>query len=268
MRRRILRSAGVAPRGWPRSIEAPVPRAPAPGESTGPPGFLGIGAQKCGTSWWHSLLDDHPDVVTSVRKELHFFDGYFDREFGTDDIAAYHRLFWHQPGQLSGEWTPRYLSDPWVAPLLPKAAPETPLLVMLRDPIDRYVSGLTHDLSRAAPRNPIVPAMHAERGDYAPQLERLFRHVEASQVLILQYEACVADPEPHLRRTFEFLGLDADRATPQFDRQVNTARQAKPDLPTHVLAELGEHYRAQLPRLQTVAPDLDVGRWTSLANAR
>ena len=36
--------------------------------------FLGIGAQKAGTTWLWSVLKTHPDVWMPPRKELHYFD--------------------------------------------------------------------------------------------------------------------------------------------------------------------------------------------------
>lgn len=45
--------------------------------------FLGIGAQKAGTTWLHTQLKQHPDVWMPLAKELHFFDsihmGYSNR---------------------------------------------------------------------------------------------------------------------------------------------------------------------------------------------
>ena len=36
--------------------------------------FLGIGAQKAGTSWLHKNLQQHPEIWMPPRKELHYFD--------------------------------------------------------------------------------------------------------------------------------------------------------------------------------------------------
>jgi hypothetical protein len=38
------------------------------------PTFLGIGAQKAGTSWLYHHLRDHPDIWMPPEKELHYFD--------------------------------------------------------------------------------------------------------------------------------------------------------------------------------------------------
>lgn len=44
------------------------------------PSFLGIGAQKAGTSWLADKLDQHPDVATPPWKEIQFFSHIFVRQ--------------------------------------------------------------------------------------------------------------------------------------------------------------------------------------------
>ena len=39
--------------------------------------FIGIGAQKAGTTWLAEFLTSHPEVAMSPMKELHFFDQYY-----------------------------------------------------------------------------------------------------------------------------------------------------------------------------------------------
>jgi hypothetical protein len=38
------------------------------------PSFLGIGAQRSGTTWLHAMLSSHPGLWLPHRKELHYFD--------------------------------------------------------------------------------------------------------------------------------------------------------------------------------------------------
>jgi len=38
------------------------------------PTFLIIGCQKAGTSWLHKAIAQHPEIVVSTPKELHFFN--------------------------------------------------------------------------------------------------------------------------------------------------------------------------------------------------
>ena len=94
--------------------------APWPGEAAGPPAFVGIGAQKSGTTWWFGLLCAHPGVFHRVvnHKERHFFTRYATEAFSAADVERYHAWFSHPGGTVAGEWTPDYLYQPWVKPLL------------------------------------------------------------------------------------------------------------------------------------------------------
>ena len=38
------------------------------------PHFLGIGAQRAGTTWLHSTLASHPEIWMPRIKEIHYFD--------------------------------------------------------------------------------------------------------------------------------------------------------------------------------------------------
>jgi len=105
------------------------------GWSVGPPDFVGVGAQKAGTSWWAALIHEHPNVKRTggVAKELHFFDRYWESGFGASDIALYASYFPRPGGALAGEWTPGYMIDFWAPELIARAAPETRVLVLLRE---------------------------------------------------------------------------------------------------------------------------------------
>ena len=108
---------------------------------------------------------------------------------------------------IAGEFTPRYLAAHWAPSLIKKSAPNARLLVMLRDPVDRFVSGMRHK-ARITPKLTAPDAeMHGYRGLYCRQLQAWLNVFPRSQCLILQYEKCKLDPERELRRTFEFLGL-------------------------------------------------------------
>lgn len=48
------------------------------------PQFLCIGAAKAGTTWFHRMFNQHPDVWMSILKETHYYDG----RFGTDVTVA------------------------------------------------------------------------------------------------------------------------------------------------------------------------------------
>src|SRR5208282_5309941 len=97
-------------------------------------------------------------------------------------------------GTVIGEWTPDYLSYPWVAPLLAEVAPEAKILVLVRDPVERFRSGLTFRLQMGAPRDSATVSDAVRQGFYARHLRRFQEHFPGDQILVLQYEQRRTDP--------------------------------------------------------------------------
>jgi hypothetical protein len=129
----------------------------APGRVPGLPDFIGVGVQKAGTSWWYRLLLAQAAIHDEprVRKERHFFDRFYESTPSEADVETYMRWFPRPPGKLTGEWTPSYIHHFWIPPLLARISPEAKLIVMLRDPVERYQSGLTWEknfVPRSLPR--------------------------------------------------------------------------------------------------------------------
>lgn len=246
---------------WEPGARLTPPPAP-PGTVTGPPDFVGVGAQKAGTTWWYDLLTGHPDVFDhpSAHKERHFFMRFFDTEFEDDDISEYHRWFPRPPGQLTGEWTPDYMLHFWVPELLKRAAPDTKVLVLLRDPVERIISGLTHVALRQAVPDARAATEAYLRGRYFDQLDVVTSHFDRPRVLVQQFERCVRDPARELDRSFAFLGLPPSgrraAATP-----VNATRAAKVGLPQGRRDELVRLYRADVERLAGTYSEIDVTLW-------
>ena len=139
----------------------------------------------------------HPSVVRAagLPKELHYFDYSWELPFSRDDAARYAEYFPRPDGAITGEWTPGYLIDFWTPDLLAAAAPEARVLILLRDPLERFRSSLSHQM--ATSRQPLVDRDIQgafQRGVYAPQLRRVLDAFPADRVFIGQYEACRADP--------------------------------------------------------------------------
>ncbi len=238
---------------------------------SGPPDFVGVGAQRCGTTWWWRLLCNHPRIHEGAGKETHFFDGYYEREFTNGDVDAYHNLFSRPAGSLTGEWCPSYLHQFWVSALLHRAVPDARILVMLRDPLRRYQSGLSHDLallkrSVRGRRRAYVLAMSANaaltRSLYARQLRVLFEHFERSQILILQYERCLEDPLRELQRTYAFVGAE-DHQPPA--TVINRKGFSPPQLdsPEAVSGAARRAILRDAEELSVLVPEIELDLWPS-----
>jgi hypothetical protein len=184
------------------------------------------------------------------------------------DVDEYHGLFRGRPDQKAGEWTPRYMADPWTPRLLQRAAPDAKLLVLLRDPIERYRSGVMHQATRRPGRAAESNTTDSiERGRYATQLERLNAFFPPEQILVLQYEQCRADPVSNWRRTLRFLGVDEDHPPPDFDRaRGSTMAPKKVELWDDFKDGLRVTFEPEVERLRALVPDLDVSLWPNFSH--
>jgi hypothetical protein len=253
----------------------PPPEAP-PDWGQGPPDFVIIGAQKSGTTWWQGLMEGHLEIHRPhrQRRELHFFDHFWDRWPDESQFELYKTYFPRPQGSLIGEKTPGYLYQPWVAPMLKHVAPDAKLIVLMRDPVERYISNLGL-LKRAGAlkgevgagelgtrEHRVVEAM--ERSRYATQLAWWMNHFPPEQILLLQYERCVADAQVQLNRTYSFLGLRDQNASVQEIARVRKKAKEHVTLPESSREWLAGYYADDVSRLREMMPDLDLSLWKSL----
>ncbi len=152
------------------------------------PNFIGIGAQRAGTTWLHRCLSEHPQVFVPQPKEVHFFNRQFER-----GQAWYEERFAGAEGRIAvGEITPNYLNSPAAIPRMASVIPDARLLVVLREPVARAYSayclyhkqynGLSFRQACESGRSLV------ELGLYAEQLQRVFNHYRREQVKVLLYE--------------------------------------------------------------------------------
>jgi hypothetical protein len=174
---------------------------------------------------------------------------------------------------LIGEKTPEYLSCPWAPPMIKQAAPDARAIVLLRDPVERYVSGLSHHergglvnddegLGRAFGDRMRVVTDAIFRGQYATQLEWLLQAYPADRLLVLQYERCAADAAGQLARTFAFLGLPPhELPSEELARPRNMAKLEKLAVPSQHLELLKRYYVPEVRRLRGLTAEIDLTLW-------
>lgn len=202
------------------------------------PNFLIIGTQKGGTSWLRNMLRQHPDVFMPVA-ELHFFDQPLNYEKG---LAWYCEHFASVQGETAiGEKTPRYLltdpEDPLAMPRrIHEALPDARLIAILRNPVERAISGINHqirsgylspdtDLDSAIHRHIEEQANVIRFGYYAEHLEAYYRFYDPTRIKLLIYEDdIVAQPHQMLRAMCEFLTITPDFTFTDLEKSVNTGR--------------------------------------------
>lgn len=255
------------PAGWTGARGAP--QCPE-GWHTGPPDFVGLGAHRSGTTWWHGALRLHPRIAQAkeARKEWHYFDRFWQGNVPDDFAEEYHRLFPRPPGSLVGEWTPRYMHDFWSIRLLREAAPDARLLVLLRDPVERLLSAVARLLRMEVDGDVRMSSAlltdAVQRGMYSDQLRHVFEVFPREQVMVLQYERCTREPLAEMTATLEFLGLEplederAQRLT-----KPRPSSGTKPELTAAMRADLVTRYEPDVQRLGELCPEIDISLWAN-----
>jgi hypothetical protein len=251
-----------------------TPPDPGPDERIGPPDFVGIGVQKSGTTWWFDLICAHPGARSyyqpiekdPVQKERHFFTQYAIKDFTDESALEYQKWFPRPEGQLTGEWTPDYIHYLWIPPLLARAAPDAKLLVMLRDPVDRFRSGLTHLLNHGGANDGSTVSAAIDQGFYLASLQYWLRYFDPSRVLVLQYEQCVADPYAQLEATYAFLDLDPTFRPAEIHKPLNATVTGKFEVPPDAIARLVALYAPDVEGLRHQFPQLELSRWPNFAH--
>ena len=209
----------------------------------------------------------HPDISVRNAKELNFFNRWFIRHLNTHgctqaELDSYHQWFPRPAGKLTGEWTPHYVFQYQVPPLMKLAAPSAKMIVMLRDPVERYRSDISRHMNRQ--RHRMVQYRSITNGFYSSLLRPWEDLYPPSELLVLQFEACLRQPEEMLKLTFEFLGVDGDFQPSALHTAVNKTR-AKRDIDPGMRALLTQIYEREVASLVERHPSIDLRLWPNFA---
>jgi hypothetical protein len=174
------------------------------------PTFIGIGAQRAGTTWAYNCLVEHPDVFMTKKKELHFF--YVNYERG---LPWYEEQFAEAGGRPArGEITPDYLYHDAALQNIARDVPDVRLFVILRNPVDRALSqyalhkdrvGGASFASVARPDSEFV-----DRGLYFKHLKVVYSHFAPERVKVMLYDDLERTPAAFVSELYEFVGVDPD----------------------------------------------------------
>jgi hypothetical protein len=228
------------------------------------PGFLIVGAQRCGTTSMYRTLSQHPAVVKSVlHKGVHYFDMNYER--GLSWYRAHFPLTATARRAAAGsgsapltfESSPYYMFHPLAPARIAADLPGVKLLVLVRDPVERAYSAHAHELARGFETESFERALELEeertasgaariqaepgylshahqhqaylaRGRYAEQLEVLDKHIGADRILVVDSGDFFTRPEPAYDRVLDFLGLKRGEY-PAFERHNARPRLAMRD---------------------------------------
>lgn len=178
------------------------------------PSFIGVGAERCGSTWLHLLLARHPKIYVPVqRKELDFFNvnfakglDWYESFFPNDREAMQYAAI--------GEISPRYLNFPECAGQIASMPSVHKLIAILRNPIDRAYSHYGHAIrlrgySGTFEQFIIDYPESVTHGFYANHLESFLRYYDRQQLCCLIFEEATTDIAKTKQTIADFLGVSS-----------------------------------------------------------
>ena len=189
------------------------------------PDFIIIGAGKSGTTSLYRYLGRHPQILLPNKKELRFFDRNFER--GYQWYLAQFPGICDREDWLTGEASPSYFFTPHTAQRLYNFAPQTKIIVMLRNPAERAISGYYQNRKLGIDRRTLAATVEGEianiqskseaelayggsiitEGLYYYKLQRWLKIFPRQQFLIIKSEDFFANPGALVATTCNFIGL-------------------------------------------------------------
>ena len=189
------------------------------------PNFLIIGASRCGTTWLHDMLAEHPQIFMSqLRKEVNFFNENFDRGWNW-----YESFFPVNASDYAaiGESTPIYLYSEEAAQRIAETESIKQLITILRNPLDRFISvyflaqryeGYNKPIEQFIDDNPI----RLTHCLYAQHIRRYQDKCRNQPLSLLLTEDATADTAYTKATLSQLLGVDPARFPPEAgEKRVN-----------------------------------------------
>ena len=198
------------------------------------PTFLGIGVQRGGSTWLHTLLASHPDVyMPTIRKEIRFFDRYYENGLG------WYESFFCPPEdarnyQAIGEISPEYYECEECPKRIFNTFPQVKMIMMLRHPISRAYSQYGFNVQRRNYKGSFEEFLATrpkalEKGFYSRYLKQYLQFFDRKQFLPLVFEDVFTDISKTKNKVADFLEISADK----FPASENREKVNASTVPTH-----------------------------------
>ncbi len=245
--------------------------------------FVGIGAQKSGTTWLARMLAGHPDIFVTPVKEIHYFDHirgltqHLSPKKRRSRYRKYYQRMWTQWSHFAEhrsqrQWWRDYMASPidddWYRGLFRHRGSATIAGEITPEYAILGIDGLNH-IKRLAPdariifimRNPVdrlwsqvlhqcrsrgLDANRQSTEAIAAMLAepRFGELADYAQTLVLFYEDMHSDRLAALRQVCRFIGTHFDASYfTELGRRFNRSQQAA--LPAPVRAHMRQLCRAQ-----------------------
>jgi len=209
--------------------------------------FIGIGAQKSGTSWAYACLYEHPEICAPI-KEIHFFSRPRFQE-GKDWYESHFKNC--EAKKLKGEFSTSYLYSADAPERIRSLYPEVKLIAILRNPIKRAISHYGNAIKSGEITETtsfddfcVQDSSVLEQGLYSEQLSRYYRLFSKDQILVLIYEDIKKNPQAFMSQIYRFLGVFDAFVPTMLHSEINVARTPKSVIIDRWMHKVAESLRA------------------------
>ena len=107
-----------------------------------------IGFQKCGTTYLHNIISQHPEISSNKVKEPHYFS--LSPKLVDDNIQQYQNLF-ESKNFLDSSVS--YVHDDKALLSIKKYFPNARIIILIRNKVDRVLSAYDHTNSMDSPED-------------------------------------------------------------------------------------------------------------------
>ncbi|MCP5062689.1 MAG: sulfotransferase domain-containing protein [Ignavibacteriae bacterium] len=183
--------------------------------------FIGIGAQKAGSTWLSVILSSHPSVCLSQPKELNFFNDRHTHYVTHKPLKyeksthSYEKFFSHcKINSLKGEVCPNYFFDEKVPERIINVFPNIKLIACIRSPVDRAYSQYNMAVYKNKKEKRTFEDVffnekeYQDRGMYFKYLNIYLRYFDKSQIHIVTLDNIKNDPQSTANSIFKFLDIE------------------------------------------------------------
>ena len=203
------------------------------------PNFLVAGVAQCGTTSLFYYLEQHPDICIPKKETFFFIANRYqvpsDDERGRRDpkriIASkeqYDELYSKCTETSIGEISTCYVYYYKEAiPLIKKTLQDPKIIIIIRQPVERLISGYRHFLRMNRENLSLekaieeAPKRDADRWDFMWQYKKLGFYADAieayqkafSNVKIILQEDLTNAPDECMKEIFQFIGVDTNFKT-------------------------------------------------------
>lgn len=266
------------------SVGSQMPVSPAPSRLRTKTRILGVGGARCGTTYIARVLRTYPYVVDCGIKEHHFYDSYFREGFDgvigwpqetiekhadqatrgekRNEVIAARKRMLHDPQAYWQQYL-AYASGANVSHLVDitpaygligaknlaeafRSHPDTRVILLLRDPIERFYSGckkqalssgravvsvVERELEAAKKGMYLIQARKSRMGRIVQNVSKAVEYADGSARLFVGFHEDMFDgTTQELERILRFCDIDPDLDARPVDKAVNmTTTEQSPE---------------------------------------